>query len=91
MDSSGRRENRCAPCTCFTYALPDALDLGSSIELVVFLHGVHRVVPWNDEAGQDGPCTVLRNEGRKGEPDVVPVDHLVGKMAQQVAVCVCLQ
>ena len=86
MNRPRRRKDRCTQWAGIPDTLPDTFNLRRAVELVVLLHAFQNVVLGNHKARQDRLRPVFWSEGRKCQANVVSVDDLVCKMAQEVVV-----
>ena len=86
MNRPRRWKDRGTQWTGILDAFPDALDLRRAVELVILLHAFRNVVLGNHKARQDRSGPVFWSEGRKCQANVVSVNDLMCKMAQEVVV-----
>ena len=86
MNRPRRRKGRCTQWAGIPNTLPDTFNLRCAVELVVFVRAFQNVVLGYHKARQDRLRPVLWGKGRECQTNVVPVDHLMCKMAQEVVV-----
>ena len=68
------------------HPFPHAVHVRCAVQLVILLVGVRGVALRNDESGQDGSRSFVGGERGERKANVVPVDHLMDKVAKEVAV-----
>ena len=83
---SGRGHDGGAQWARRTHAFPYAFNVRRTVELVVLFVRVGGVTLGDDEAGKDSAGPGFSIERGERKPDVMPVDHLVGEVTEQVAV-----
>ena len=81
------RESRGAVCARGFHAFPYAVDIGCVKEEVLFLPRIHGVIMWRDKSREYRSGAGLGIQWGKTQANVVPVDHLVSEVTEEVAVC----